>query len=90
MQCYPNLTAKHKIYCFFEDPVEYHVDGITQSQVHPAIGYTFAAGLRSILRQDPGCNHGGEIRDKETMELAIQAALTGHLVLATLHTNSAV
>ncbi len=73
-----------------EDPVEYHIDGITQSQVHPAIGYTFAAGLRSILRQDPDVIMVGEIRDKETAELAIQAALTGHLVLATLHTNSAV
>lgn len=73
-----------------EDPVEYHVDGITQSQVHPAIGYTFASGLRSILRQDPDIIMVGEIRDKETAELAIQAALTGHLVLATLHTNNAV
>jgi type IV pilus assembly protein PilB len=73
-----------------EDPVEYHVDGITQSQVHPAIGYTFAAGLRSILRQDPDVIMVGEIRDRETAELAIQAALTGHLVLATLHTNTAV
>ncbi len=73
-----------------EDPVEYHVDGITQSQVHPAIGYTFASGLRAILRQDPDIIMVGEIRDKETAELAIQAALTGHLVLATLHTNSAV
>jgi type IV pilus assembly protein PilB len=73
-----------------EDPVEYHVDGITQSQVHTAIGYTFASGLRSILRQDPDIIMVGEIRDKETAELAIQAALTGHLVLATLHTNNAV
>jgi type IV pilus assembly protein PilB len=73
-----------------EDPVEYHVDGITQSQVHSAIGYTFASGLRSILRQDPDIIMVGEIRDKETAELAIQAALTGHLVLATLHTNNAV
>lgn len=73
-----------------EDPVEYHIDGITQSQVHPAIGYTFASGLRSILRQDPDIIMVGEIRDKETAELAIQAALTGHLVLATLHTNTAV
>ena len=73
-----------------EDPVEYHVDGITQSQVHPAIGYTFAAGLRSILRQDPDVIMVGEIRDRETAELAIQAALTGHLVLATLHTNTSV
>lgn len=73
-----------------EDPVEYHMDGINQSQVAPEIGYTFASGLRSILRQDPDIIMVGEIRDKETAELAIQAALTGHLVLSTLHTNSAV
>lgn len=73
-----------------EDPVEYHIDGISQSQVSPEIGYTFASGLRSILRQDPNIIFVGEIRDKETAELAIQAALTGHLVLSTLHTNSAV
>ena len=73
-----------------EDPVEYHMDGINQSQVAPEIGYTFASGLRSILRQDPDVIMVGEIRDKETAELAIQAALTGHLVLSTLHTNSAV
>jgi type IV pilus assembly protein PilB len=63
---------------------------MSQSQVRPEIGYTFAAGLRSILRQDPDVIMVGEIRDKETAELAINAALTGHLVLATLHTNSAV
>ncbi|MFA7000239.1 MAG: GspE/PulE family protein [Candidatus Paceibacterota bacterium] len=73
-----------------EDPVEYHIDGINQSQVAPEIGYTFASGLRSILRQDPDIIMVGEIRDKETAELAIQAALTGHLVFSTLHTNSAV
>ncbi len=73
-----------------EDPVEYHMEGINQSQVAPEIGYTFASGLRSILRQDPNIIMVGEIRDKETAELAIQAALTGHLVLSTLHTNSAV
>lgn len=73
-----------------EDPVEYHIDGVNQSQVAPEIGYTFASGLRSILRQDPDVIMVGEIRDKETAELAIQAALTGHLVLSTLHTNSAV
>ena len=73
-----------------EDPVEYHMDGINQSQVAPEIGYTFASGLRSILRQDPDVIMVGEIRDKETAELAIQAALTGHLVFSTLHTNSAV
>ncbi len=73
-----------------EDPVEYHMEGVNQSQVAPEIGYTFASGLRSILRQDPNIIMVGEIRDKETAELAIQAALTGHLVLSTLHTNSAV
>lgn len=73
-----------------EDPVEYDVDGVSQSQVRPEIGYTFAAGLRSILRQDPDIIMVGEIRDKETAQLAIQAALTGHLVLTTLHTNNAI
>ncbi len=73
-----------------EDPVEYKIDGVNQSQVMPEIGYTFASGLRSILRQDPNIILVGEIRDKETAELAIQAALTGHLVLSTLHTNSSV
>ncbi len=72
-----------------EDPVEYHVEGVNQSQVMPEIGYTFASGLRSILRQDPDVILVGEIRDKETAALAIQAALTGHLVLSTLHTNNA-
>ncbi len=73
-----------------EDPVEYHMPGINQSQMMPEIGYTFASGLRSILRQDPNIIMVGEIRDKETAELAIQAALTGHLVLSTLHTNNAI
>ncbi len=73
-----------------EDPVEYHMDGVNQSQVMPEIGYTFASGLRSILRQDPDIILVGEIRDKETAELAIQAALTGHLVLSTLHTNTSI
>jgi type II secretory ATPase GspE/PulE/Tfp pilus assembly ATPase PilB-like protein len=72
-----------------EDPVEYTIAGISQSPVRPEIGYTFATGLRSILRQDPDVIMVGEIRDKETAELAINAALTGHLVLATLHTNNA-
>ena len=72
-----------------EDPVEYFLDGINQSQVKPEIGYTFASGLRSILRQDPNIIMVGEIRDSETAELAIHAALTGHLVLSTLHTNNA-
>jgi len=73
-----------------EDPIEYNVEGINQSQVFPEIDYTFASGLRSILRQDPDIIMVGEIRDKETAELAVQAALTGHLVLSTLHTNTAV
>lgn len=73
-----------------EDPIEYKMDGINQSQVMPEIGYTFASGLRSILRQDPDIIMVGEIRDKETAELAIQAALTGHLVFSTLHTNTAI
>jgi len=73
-----------------EDPVEYHIGDINQSQMKPEIGYTFASGLRSILRQDPDIIMVGEIRDKETAQLAVQAALTGHLVLSTLHTNSAI
>ena len=73
-----------------EDPVEYNIAGINQSQVHPEIDFTFAEGLRSILRQDPDVIMVGEIRDKETAQLAIQAALTGHMVLSTLHTNTAV
>ena len=73
-----------------EDPVEYHMPDINQSQMMPEIGYTFASGLRSILRQDPDVIMVGEIRDKETAQLAIQAALTGHLVLSTLHTNNAI
>lgn len=72
-----------------EDPVEYKMEGINQIQVNPEVGLTFATGLRSILRQDPDVVMVGEIRDKETAELAVQAALTGHLVFSTLHTNSA-
>ncbi len=72
-----------------EDPVEYKMDGINQIQVNTAVGLTFATGLRSILRQDPDVVMVGEIRDKETAQLAVQAALTGHLVFSTLHTNSA-
>jgi type IV pilus assembly protein PilB len=72
-----------------EDPIEYQLEGINQSQIEPAKGYTFASGLRSILRQDPDVIMLGEIRDLETAETAIQAALTGHMVLSTLHTNDA-
>lgn len=73
-----------------EDPVEYFIPGVNQSQINPDIGLTFASGLRSILRQDPNIVMVGEIRDKETAELAVHAALTGHLVFSTLHTNNAV
>jgi type IV pilus assembly protein PilB len=72
-----------------EDPVEYKMEGVNQIQVNASVGLTFGAGLRSILRQDPDVVMVGEIRDKETAELAVQAALTGHLVFSTLHTNSA-
>lgn len=72
-----------------EDPVEYHLDGISQMQVNPKRGVTFANGLRALLRQDPDVILVGEVRDSETAQLAIQASLTGHLVLATLHTNDA-
>lgn len=72
-----------------EDPVEYFVKGVNQSQIRPEIGYNFANGLRSLLRQDPDIIMVGEIRDNETAELAIHASLTGHFVLSTLHTNSA-
>src|SRR3989344_2468774 len=72
-----------------EDPVEYFIDGVNQAQIKPEIGLTFASGLRSILRQDPNIIMVGEIRDRETAELAVNSALTGHLVFSTLHTNSA-
>jgi type IV pilus assembly protein PilB len=84
------LNTDDKNIVSLEDPVEYKIDGINQSQIMPEIGYTFASGLRSILRQDPNIILVGEIRDKETAELAIQAALTGHLVLSTLHTNNSI
>lgn len=83
-----NTTAVNII--TLEDPVEYFISGVNQSQINPDIGLTFAAGLRSILRQDPNVIMVGEIRDKETAELAVHAALTGHLVFSTLHTNNAI
>ena len=83
------LDRDEKNVISLEDPVEFNIDGVSQSQVRPEIGYTFASGLRSILRQDPDIIMVGEIRDKETAQLAIQAALTGHLVFSTLHTNNA-
>jgi type II secretory ATPase GspE/PulE/Tfp pilus assembly ATPase PilB-like protein len=72
-----------------EDPIEYQMARVNQTQVRPEIGFTFANGLRSLVRQDPDIVMVGEIRDKETASLAVNAALTGHLVLSTLHTNSA-
>ncbi|MFZ1735582.1 MAG: GspE/PulE family protein, partial [Candidatus Moraniibacteriota bacterium] len=84
------LNKEERNIVTLEDPVEYFLDGINQSQVKPEIGYTFASGLRSILRQDPNVLMVGEIRDNETAELAIHAALTGHLVFSTLHTNDAI
>ena len=84
------LNQEERNIITLEDPVEYYIEGINQSQIKPEIGYTFASGLRSILRQDPNIIMVGEIRDGETAELAIHAALTGHLVLSTLHTNDAI
>ena len=72
-----------------EDPIEYDLEGIGQTQVNTKVQMTFAKGLRAILRQDPDVVMIGEIRDLETAEIAVQASLTGHLVLSTLHTNSA-
>ncbi len=84
------LNQEERNIITLEDPVEYFMEGINQSQIRPEIGYNFADGLRSILRQDPNVIMVGEIRDEETGELAIHAALTGHLVLSTLHTNDAI
>ncbi|WP_215191875.1 ATPase, T2SS/T4P/T4SS family [Exiguobacterium sp. s7] len=84
------LNEESKNIITVEDPVEYQLDGINQVQVNAKVGLTFASGLRSILRQDPNIVMVGEIRDTETAEIAIRASLTGHLVLSTLHTNSAI
>jgi len=83
------LRDPHKNISTVEDPVEYRLAGINQSQIKPGIGLTFASCLRTLLRQDPDIILIGEIRDKETMEIAIKASLTGHLVLSTFHTNDA-
>ncbi len=85
-----NLDRKKNNVMTIEDPVEYDLDGVGQIQVHSKIGLTFANGLRSILRQDPDIVLVGEIRDLETAEIAVQASLTGHLVMSTLHTNTAI
>ena len=84
------LNSPDKNIITVEDPVEYRLEGINQVQVNPRVDLTFAAGLRSVLRQDPDIIMVGEIRDRETAEIAVRSALTGHLVLSTLHTNSAV
>ncbi len=84
------VDRAHKNVLSLEDPVEYSIDGVSQSQIQPEIDYTFATGLRTTLRQDPDIIMVGEIRDKETASLAIQAALTGHLVFSTIHTNNAI
>jgi type IV pilus assembly protein PilB len=84
------IDSKSKKIITLEDPIEYYISGVTQSQVATEKGYTFSSGLRSILRQDPNVIMVGEVRDLETAETAAQASLTGHLVLTTLHTNSAV
>ncbi|MCX7952153.1 MAG: ATPase, T2SS/T4P/T4SS family [Deltaproteobacteria bacterium] len=87
--CLSRINTQDKNILTVEDPIEYQIPGIGQMQVNPKIGFTFAAGLRSILRQDPDVVMIGEIRDTETAEIAIQASLTGHLVFSTLHTNDA-
>ncbi|MBF0216772.1 MAG: type II/IV secretion system protein, partial [Candidatus Omnitrophica bacterium] len=87
--CIDKINTKDRKILSIEDPIEYEIGGITQIQVNPDVGLTFARGLRSMLRQDPDVMMVGEIRDKETAEIAIRVALTGHLVLSTLHTNDA-
>lgn len=84
------LNKEERNIITLEDPIEYYIEGVNQSQIKPEIDYTFASGLRSILRQDPNVIMVGEVRDGETAELVIHAALTGHLVLSTLHTNDAI
>lgn len=88
--CLAQLNTPDVNILTIEDPVEIQMNGLNQSQVHPDIDYSFAAGMRSALRQDPDIMMVGEIRDKETADIAIEASLTGHLVLSTVHTNSAV
>ena len=87
--CLTRINTPDKNILTVEDPVEYQISGIGQMQVNPKIDFTFANGLRAILRQDPDVVLIGEIRDKETAEIAVQASLTGHLVFSTLHTNDA-
>lgn len=84
-----HVNSPHKNIITLEDPVEYHIEGVTQGQINLGSGFTFAKGIRSLLRQDPDIAMIGEIRDKESAQIAIEAALTGHLVFSTLHTNNA-
>ncbi|MGQ9660803.1 MAG: GspE/PulE family protein [Kiritimatiellia bacterium] len=87
--CLSRLNRRERKIITIEDPVEYELEGVTQTQINPAIGLTFARALRSMLRHDPDVMMVGEVRDRETAEIAIQTAMTGHLVLSTLHTNEA-
>jgi general secretion pathway protein E len=85
-----DINSKDRNILTVEDPIEYQLDGIGQTQVNPKVDMTFSRGLRAILRQDPDVVMIGEVRDLETAQIAVQASLTGHLVLSTLHTNTAV
>ena len=87
--CLSQLNSPHVKILTIEDPIEYQISRITQLQVHPKVGFSFAAGLRSMLRHDPDIMMVGEVRDPETAEITIRSALTGHLVFSTLHTNDA-
>lgn len=87
--CLSQINSDEKKIITIEDPIEYQIKGVTQIQINPQIGLTFAQGLRSMLRHDPDVMMVGEVRDKETAEIAIQVALTGHLIFSTLHTNDA-
>ncbi|MDA1045189.1 MAG: GspE/PulE family protein, partial [Verrucomicrobia bacterium] len=87
--CLSELNTRERKIITIEDPVEYELRGITQTQVNPKVGLTFAHALRSMLRHDPDVMLVGEVRDRETAEIAIQTAMTGHLVLSSLHTNDA-
>ncbi|MDQ3471992.1 MAG: Flp pilus assembly complex ATPase component TadA, partial [Pseudomonadota bacterium] len=88
--CLQHLNDGSRNILTVEDPVEYAIDGVGQTQVNSKVGMSFAAGLRAILRQDPDVVMVGEIRDRETADIAVQASLTGHLVLSTVHTNDAI
>ena len=87
--CLSRVNKEDRKIITIEDPIEYQIKGITQIQINPGIGFTFARGLRSMLRHDPDIMMVGEVRDRETAEIAIQIALTGHLIFSTLHTNDA-